>query len=129
MPGIPRPFADVSMPQMQSAPSAINYTNRLQSHMAAIVAQQNAKRNHLSIYSKPLGPQETERELRELLENIVSDEPPPPEDRTGTPDGLSITLLEHQKIGLQWMTKMENSNNKGGILADDMGLGKVSICR
>ncbi|EPB87402.1 hypothetical protein HMPREF1544_05828 [Mucor circinelloides 1006PhL] len=125
MPGIPRPFADVSMPQMQSAPSAINYTNRLQSHMAAIVAQQNAKRNHLSIYSKPLGPQETERELRELLENIVSDEPPPPEDRTGTPDGLSITLLEHQKIGLQWMTKMENSNNKGGILADDMGLGKT----
>lgn len=72
-----------------------------------------------------LNPEETEKELRELLEHIQYDEPPPPENRQGTPEGLSISLLEHQKIGLQWMLKMENSNNKGGILADDMGLGKV----
>ncbi|GAA5798721.1 hypothetical protein HPULCUR_004127 [Helicostylum pulchrum] len=70
-------------------------------------------------------PQEAERELRDLLEHVIFDEPPPPEDRTGTPDGLSIVLMEHQKIGLQWMLKMENSRNKGGILADDMGLGKT----
>lgn len=70
-------------------------------------------------------PQEAERELRDLLEHVIFDEPPPPEDRTGTPDRLSIVLMEHQKIGLQWMLKMENSRNKGGILADDMGLGKT----
>lgn len=131
MTGVPRPFADVHMPQMQgttsSSSTAYSRIQALQSHMAAITAQQNYKRNLPGPYSAPLTQQETERELRELLENIVSDEPPPPEDRTGTPDGLSITLLEHQKIGLQWMIKMENSNNKGGILADDMGLGKVSI--
>ncbi|KAK4520816.1 uncharacterized protein ATC70_006696 [Mucor velutinosus] len=134
MASVPGRLADVPMPRMQSAATAASsnsFTSLLQSHMAAIAAQQSAKKGyyanpHLpSLYSRPLGQQETERELRELLENIVSDEPPPPEDRTGTPDGLSITLLEHQKIGLQWMTKMENSNNRGGILADDMGLGKT----
>lgn len=131
MADVPRPFADISMPQMQgtsaSSSAAFSRIQTLQSRMAAIAAQQNYKRHLPKPYSAPLTQQETERELRELLENIVSDEPPPPEDRTGTPDGLSITLLEHQKIGLQWMIKMENSNNKGGILADDMGLGKVSV--
>ncbi|MBM6384884.1 MAG: DEAD/DEAH box helicase [Paenibacillus sp.] len=70
-------------------------------------------------------PQDAERELRNLLEHVIFDDPPPPEDRTGTPDGLSIVLMEHQKIGLQWMLKMEDSRNRGGILADDMGLGKT----
>lgn len=69
---------------------------------------------------------QTEEELRSLLENVMYDEPPPPDQRAGTPEGLVCTLMEHQKIGLQWMLKMERSNNKGGILADDMGLGKVS---
>ncbi|CEP13873.1 hypothetical protein [Parasitella parasitica] len=131
--GLPRPLADIPLPHMQravtssSTANSANYNRMqaLQSHMAAIAAQQGAKGYNPYSCPTPLNQQETERELRELLENIVSDEPPPPEDRTGTPDGLSIILLEHQKIGLQWMTKMENSNNKGGILADDMGLGKT----
>ncbi|KAI8331610.1 SNF2 family N-terminal domain-containing protein [Choanephora cucurbitarum] len=80
---------------------------------------------HPTTYTRPLSQQETERELASLLENVVDDDPPPPEDRAGTPDGLNITLLEHQKVGLQWMMKMENSNNRGGLLADDMGLGKT----
>ncbi|KAI8147061.1 SNF2 family N-terminal domain-containing protein [Fennellomyces sp. T-0311] len=33
--------------------------------------------------------------------------------------------MEHQKVGLQWLTRMEESTNRGGILADDMGLGKT----
>ncbi|KAF7729901.1 hypothetical protein EC973_003635 [Apophysomyces ossiformis] len=73
---------------------------------------------------RSVDPQQAEKELRELLENITHDIPSP-EDRTGTPDGLAVALLEHQKIGLQWLLKMEQSSNKGGILADDMGLGKT----
>ncbi|KAK3845402.1 MAG: SNF2 family N-terminal domain-containing protein [Linnemannia gamsii] len=37
----------------------------------------------------------------------------------------NIALLEHQKIGLTWLTKMEEGTNRGGILGDDMGLGKT----
>ena len=42
-----------------------------------------------------------------------------------TPDAMKVTLLEHQKIGVEWMVKMETGTNRGGILADDMGLGKT----
>ncbi|KAI9309031.1 SNF2 family N-terminal domain-containing protein [Cunninghamella echinulata] len=63
-------------------------------------------------------------QLRKLLESI-NDDVPPPESRVGTPDGLVVNLLEHQKIGFQWMTKQEESINKGGMLTDDMGLGKT----
>lgn len=85
-------------------------------------------RGHIdySSFVKPLSAAETERELRALLENAVDDEAPPAESRAGTPEGLRVNLLEHQKIGLQWMIKSETSNNKGGILSDDMGLGKVN---
>ncbi|ORZ23502.1 SNF2 family N-terminal domain-domain-containing protein [Absidia repens] len=68
---------------------------------------------------------EAEEQLRQLLETIADEEPPPPESRTGTPDGLRINLMEHQKIGFQWMCKQEVSTNKGGLLSDDMGLGKT----
>ncbi|KAI9004916.1 SNF2 family N-terminal domain-containing protein [Phycomyces nitens] len=72
--------------------------------------------------------EETQRELRELLANACTDEYEniiSAEDRTGTPERLSISLMEHQKVGLQWMKKMEASKNQGGILCDDMGLGKT----
>lgn len=145
--GIPPPDASFlyrqAMQRMQQARAAANngfQPNRTiptigmpqsnpalqQSHMDDI-ANLNLRR-HLprsNTRASALSQAETEKELRELLEHVAYDEPPPPEDRTGTPDGLSITLLEHQKIGLQWMCKMESSNSKGGILADDMGLGKV----
>lgn len=99
-------------------------------HIESIARLERGQRAlpNIATYNVPaLSAEETEKELRDLLEHVVYDEPPAPEDRTGTPNGLSIFLLEHQKIGLQWMIKMENSKNKGGILADDMGLGKVSL--
>lgn len=39
--------------------------------------------------------------------------------------GMEVALMPHQTIGVAWMLEKERSNNKGGCLADDMGLGKV----
>ena len=98
------------------------------SHMDAI-ARDVARRRLPEMMTRPMPTQisveQTEKELRELLEHVEYDDPPPPEQREETPPGLNISLLEHQKIGVAWMAKMERSSNKGGILADDMGLGKV----
>lgn len=34
--------------------------------------------------------------------------------------------MPHQVIGVAWMAEKEKSRLKGGLLGDDMGLGKVS---
>ncbi|KAK4057555.1 hypothetical protein OIO90_001200 [Microbotryomycetes sp. JL221] len=40
--------------------------------------------------------------------------------------GMSVTLLAHQLIGVQWMVEQEcEGKNFGGILGDEMGLGKT----
>jgi hypothetical protein len=67
----------------------------------------------------------TAEEIKELLENLRPDAELSKESREGTPDSMRYPLLEHQKLGLAWMKSMEESKNKGGILADDMGLGKT----
>jgi DNA repair protein RAD16 len=41
------------------------------------------------------------------------------------PDGLSLKLLPFQLEGLDWMRKQEAGDWKGGILADEMGMGKT----
>ena len=41
--------------------------------------------------------------------------------------GMEIALMAHQAIGVAWMIGREASPIKGGCLADDMGLGKVSV--
>ena len=70
-------------------------------------------------------PTRTAAEIKSLLENIRPDEELPPENREGTPEAMVYALMEHQKLGLTWMKSMEEGSNKGGILADAMGLGKT----
>lgn len=66
-----------------------------------------------------------EEELRKMLGNIRPDDEIPPELRLSTPEALAVTLMEHQKLGVSWMKKMEEGSNHGSILADEMGLGKT----
>ncbi|XP_014275911.1 transcription termination factor 2 isoform X2 [Halyomorpha halys] len=44
---------------------------------------------------------------------------------TEQPQGLKVSLLPHQLVGLAWLEKREKEKPAGGILADDMGLGKT----
>lgn len=41
------------------------------------------------------------------------------------PPGLNIKLLPFQREGLNWMTRQEQATWKGGMLADEMGMGKT----
>ncbi|POW22026.1 hypothetical protein PSHT_01711, partial [Puccinia striiformis] len=41
------------------------------------------------------------------------------------PDGLELTLLPFQLEGLDWMKKQEAGPWSGGVLADEMGMGKT----
>ena len=59
-------------------------------------------------------PTRTAAEIKSLLENIRPDEDLPPENREGTPDAMTYPLMEHQKLGLAWLKKMEESEQKGG---------------
>ena len=70
-------------------------------------------------------PTRTAADIKSLLENIRPDEDLPKENREGTPEGMTWPLMEHQKLGLAWMKSMEEGSNRGGILADAMGLGKT----
>jgi hypothetical protein len=75
--------------------------------------------DHLSSlrdYRDPLysDPAKTEGEIKELLAHIRPDEDIDANSREGTPPQMKLTLMEHQKLGLAWMKKMEEGSNKGG---------------
>jgi hypothetical protein len=65
-------------------------------------------------------PEEIKKQLckSRALKDIKPLQTPPIMLRSG------ITLMEHQKLGLGWMTDIERQHS-GGLLADDMGLGKT----
>jgi hypothetical protein len=56
--------------------------------------------------------------IANIIENITPDEEVPPNQREKTPSAMCSQLMEHQKLGLTWLKKMEEGSNKGGILAD-----------
>ena len=45
--------------------------------------------------------------------------------RVRMPLSLYTDLFQHQRIGVQWMASLHDNVIKGGILADDMGMGKT----
>jgi SNF2 family DNA or RNA helicase len=72
-------------------------------------------------------------EQRDAIKNIIANaataqEFTPKDLRIRTPKDMTIQLMEHQKLGVEWMLKMERGSNKGGILADDMGKSCIEVC-
>jgi hypothetical protein len=63
--------------------------------------------------------------VQDLIENIRLHDEIGPEAREQTPKQMCSTLMEHQKIALTWLLKMERGKSKAAILADEMGLGKT----
>nr|AAM48446.1 RE70645p [Drosophila melanogaster]AAV36858.1 RE74565p [Drosophila melanogaster] len=63
---------------------------------------------------------ESLKDLHVSLEDL-----PGPEVLAEDPVGLKVSLMNHQKHALAWMSWRERKLPRGGILADDMGLGKT----
>jgi hypothetical protein len=76
--------------------------------------------------------EEGEKMRKQAVENLLSSHDDSngnhPIDATQAPvsSNLKVNLMEHQKAGYNWMCQKEDSDLKGGLLADDMGLGKVT---
>ena len=58
--------------------------------------------------------------VQDLIENIKLQEEIEPEAREQTPRAMCSTLMEHQKIALTWLLKMERGKTKAAILADEV---------
>jgi hypothetical protein len=58
--------------------------------------------------------------VQDLIENIRHQDELQPEAREQTPKAMCSTLMEHQKIALTWLLKMERGKSKGSILADEV---------
>ncbi|OMJ14028.1 DNA repair protein RAD16 [Smittium culicis] len=63
-------------------------------------------------------------ELTGIWDDLDQKKPIPPA-KADHPDNMKINMLPFQLEGLNWMSKMEASEIKGGILADEMGMGKT----
>ena len=85
---------------------------------------------------KAKGPKTTpyERNTKRLYENHpelinvfpdLKNAPPYVAQRAPQPDGMSIRLLPFQLEGLHWLLAQEEGKYGGGVLADEMGMGKT----
>ncbi|EHN03643.1 Rad16p [Saccharomyces cerevisiae x Saccharomyces kudriavzevii VIN7] len=63
-------------------------------------------------------------ELKDVFSDLRN-EPPYVARRSDQPDGMTIKLLPFQLEGLHWLISQEESVYAGGVLADEMGMGKT----
>lgn len=75
------------------------------------------ERNTLRLY-------EHHPELKEVFPNLQKS-PKYVAKRSPQPEGMSIKLLPFQLEGLHWLLSQEDSKYGGGVLADEMGMGKT----
>ncbi|KAK9822145.1 hypothetical protein WJX74_010771 [Apatococcus lobatus] len=72
-----------------------------------------------------VSPEDTQAALKAAVEGLAMSGGL--EERQATPGMLLVPLLRHQRMALAWMSRRETgaSAPRGGILADDQGLGKT----
>lgn len=64
-------------------------------------------------------------ELRDVWGDLKANVSVLEPEKAVQPEGLSLRLLPFQLEGLDWMVKQEKGPWKGGMLADEMGMGKT----
>ncbi|TFK22205.1 hypothetical protein FA15DRAFT_714507 [Coprinopsis marcescibilis] len=69
--------------------------------------------------------QEQHPELEHAWGDLDNPTPPAVPKQVPQPDNLKVTLLPFQQESLHWMRNQEKTTWKGGILADEMGMGKT----
>ena len=72
--------------------------------------------------------EKTHPEIKTLWEDLAKIPKIAPE-RGEQPKGISRQLKSFQLEGVDWMRKQEQSCWKGGLLGDEMGMGKNAICQ
>lgn len=77
-----------------------------------------------------IGPPYTDQDEGEHIKNLMESIKPDMQEYEekgliSTPAELVSPLYKYQRIGVSWMIDLEKSKNRGGILADAMGLGKT----
>ncbi|KAI0170944.1 SNF2 family N-terminal domain-containing protein [Pestalotiopsis sp. NC0098] len=72
-------------------------------------------------------PDTWQTDTEKIIEHLANlpDIDVPPERRPKTPKALNCELQPHQRVGLDWLMRMEDGPHRGSILADTMGLGKT----
>ncbi|KAH7888148.1 SNF2 family N-terminal domain-containing protein, partial [Phlebopus sp. FC_14] len=64
-------------------------------------------------------------DLKDVWGDVKANIPIHVPDRAEQPAGLKVTLLPFQQESLSWMRKQEAGQWQGGMLADEMGMGKT----
>eukprot|EP00158_Paraphelidium_tribonemae_P008374 Partr_v1_DN28565_c0_g1_i1_m73925 putative SNF2 family helicase ATPase len=119
-------LADAQMKAMRRATSNLNNltsnaASQLVEAASSIAAQLTS--HHGSLEHDNWDDKQVQEKLEKLLESFNVEIAP--HERVNTPSEMTIKLKEYQRIGVTWMTRMEQGTNKGGILSDEMGLGKT----
>ncbi|KAI0341445.1 hypothetical protein BDW22DRAFT_1358999 [Trametopsis cervina] len=119
-----RPAKMMSFAELRKHKQELRQAAKLRRAEERVIAQKlgrkltHAERNTIAL-------EKHHPELRDVwgdLERTVAVTVP---EKAPQPDGLRVTLLPFQQESLFWMKKQEQSIWRGGMLADEMGMGKT----
>ncbi|EIT83144.1 DNA excision repair protein Rad16 [Aspergillus flavus] len=116
----------VSQSIMDSAGSRAGARTRAQASMASLPTEPLVRRPGMS-YRALRERKKLERQHPYIMKmwDELRNNPPIIPVAAEQPPGISRNLKSFQLEGLNWMTRQEGSQYKGGLLGDEMGMGKT----